>query len=79
MRAYVDIGKYWPVGLSVSAAFEELLEEGTRIDRRTLVAAKKGQLTRSEYITLVRLRDWVRWKTGEDKITIDDLIVIKSD
>jgi len=79
MRAYVNISKYWPEGITVNGAYEEMfLEEGIKIDKRTLMSAKKGTLTRCEFITLVRIRDWLRKKTGNEKITIDDLIVIKS-
>ena len=79
MRAYVDIGKYWKDGLSVNAAYEELLIKGMKIDRRTLSSAKDGTLARSEYSTLIRLRDWVRELTGNKKLCIDDLLVIKGD
>ncbi len=79
MRAYVDIGKYWKDDLSVNAAYEELLIKGLKIDRRTLSSAKDGTLARSEYSTLIRLRDWVRELTGNKQLCIDDLLVIKED
>ena len=77
MRAYIDIGKYWQDGLSINAAYEELLIKGMKIDRRTLSSAKEGTLARSEYSTLVRLRDWVRELSGDENICIDDLLIIK--
>ena len=77
MRAYVDIGKYWKDGLSVNAAYEDLIMKGMKIDRRTLSSAKDGTLARSEYSTLIRLRDWIRELSGNEKLCIDDLLVIK--
>lgn len=79
MRAYVDIGKYWKDGLSVNAAYEDLLIKGLKVDRRTLSSAKEGTLARSEYSTLIRLRDWVRELSGNKKLCIDDLLVIRDD
>ena len=79
MRAYVDIGKYWPEGLSVNAAYEQLLIKGLKVDQRTLNAARKGILSRSEYITLIRLRDWIRDISDDRELKIDDLLVLKED
>lgn len=73
MKVYVDLGKYWPEGLSINAAYEELIMQGRKVDRRTLSAAKAGNLIKSEYATLVRLRDWVRDITGNPKLSIEDL------
>ena len=79
MRAYVDISKYWKDDLSVNAAYEELIMKGMKIDRRTLSSAKNGTLARSEYSTLVRLRNWVRELSGNKNLSIDDILVIKED
>ena len=79
MRAYVDISKYWKDDLSVNAAYEELIVKGMKIDRRTLSSAKNGTLARSEYSTLIRLRDWVRELSGNKNLSIDDILVIKED
>ncbi|WP_138984584.1 hypothetical protein [Crocosphaera watsonii] len=79
MRAYVDLGKFWRKGLSINAAYEELLMKGMKVDRRTLSSAKDGTLARSEYLTLVRLRDWARELSGNDQLSIDDILVIKND
>lgn len=79
MRAYVDIGKYWQEGLSVNAAYEDLIMKGLKVDRRTLSNAKDGTLSRSEYSTLIRLRDWVREISGNKNLCIDDLLVIEED
>lgn len=79
MRAYVDLSQYWRNGLSINAAYEELLMKGMKIDRRTLAAAKDGSLARSEYLTLIRLRDWARELSGNKKLTIDDILVMKKD
>jgi hypothetical protein len=76
---YVDIGSYWPKNLSVNAAYEELLMQGRKVDRRTLVAAKTGILTKSEYLTLIRLRDWVREISGNPSLTVDDLLKIENE
>ncbi len=79
MRAYVDLSQFWREGLSINAAYEELLMKGMKVDRRTLAAAKDGTLARSEYLTLVRLRDWARELSGNKKLTIDDILVIEDD
>jgi hypothetical protein len=79
MRAYVDIGKYWQKGLSVNAAYEDLIMKGMKIDRRTLSNAKDGTLSRSEYSTLIRLRDLVRELSGNKKLCIDDILIVKED
>ena len=79
MRAYVDLSKFWRKGLSINAAYEELLMRGMKIDRRTLSSAKEGTLARSEYLTLVRLRDWARELSGNRQLTIDDILVVKDD
>ena len=77
MRAYVDIGQFWTDGLSINAAYEGLLIKGRKIDRRTLTSAKEGTLTRSEYSTLVRLRDYARELSGNENLRIEDILVIK--
>jgi hypothetical protein len=79
MRAYVDLSKFWRDNLSINAAYEELLMKGMKVDRRTLAAAKDGTLARSEYLTLVRLRDWARELSGNQLLTIDDILVIKDE
>ncbi|MEM8673437.1 MAG: hypothetical protein AAGF83_06140 [Cyanobacteria bacterium P01_G01_bin.67] len=79
MRAYVDISQYWDENLSVNTAYEELIVKGMKIDRRTLAAAKNGTLARSEYSTLIRLRDWARELSGIQDLSIDDILVIKED
>ncbi|MDJ0903601.1 MAG: hypothetical protein QNJ55_32885 [Xenococcus sp. MO_188.B8] len=79
MRAYVDISKYWSENLSVNAAYEALLMKGMKIDRRTLSSAKNGTLARSEYSTLIRLRNWVRELSGNENLSIDDILVIRED
>ena len=76
---YVDISKYWPEGESVNAVYEDQLMRGRKIDRRTLASAKKGKLFKSDYITQVYLRDFAREQSGDEKLTIDDLLVIKDD
>ena len=79
MRAYVDISKYWPKGESVNAVYEDQLMKGRKIDRRTLASAKEGKLFKSDYITQVYLRDFAREQSGDEKLTIDDLLVITDD
>jgi len=77
VKVCVNLSRYWPGDLSVNAAYEELLMQGLKVDRRTLAAAKTGSLTKSEFVTLVRLRDWVRRLTGNQKITVEDLFVVE--
>lgn len=79
MRAYVDIGRFWDEKLSVNAAYEELIVQGMKIDRRTLSSAKNGTLARSEYSTLIRLRNWARQLSGNNELSIDDILVIRED
>jgi hypothetical protein len=74
VKVYVDIGSYWPDSLSVNAAYEELLMQGIKIDRRTLSAAKAGTLTKSDFATLIKLRNWVRQLTENKDLTVDDLM-----
>ena len=50
-----------------------------KIDRRILSSAKNGTLARSEYSTLIRIRDWVRELSGNEALCIDDILVIKED
>lgn len=77
MTVYVDLSKYWPKDLSLNAAYEELLIQGRKVDRRTLSAAKAGNLTKSEFTTLVKLRDWIRELTMNPDLKIDDLLMSK--
>ncbi len=56
-----------------------LILKGMKIDRRTLSSAKDGTLSRSEYSTLIRLRDWVRESSGNKNLCIDDILVIKEE
>jgi len=79
MKVYVDISQYWPQNLSLNAVYEELLLQGRKIDRRTLSGAKAGTLTKSEFVTLVKLRDWLRERTNNPDLKIDDLLIEKSD
>ncbi|NJL11241.1 MAG: hypothetical protein HC908_16735 [Calothrix sp. SM1_7_51] len=74
VKVYVDIGSYWPDGVSVNAAYEELLMQGVKIDRRTIAAAKAGKLTKSDFATLIKLRNWVRQLTGNKELTVDNLL-----
>lgn len=74
VKVYVDIGSYWPEDLSINAAYEELLMQGVKVDRRTLAAAKAGKLTKSDFATLIKLRDWVRQLTSNKELKIDDLM-----
>ncbi len=50
-----------------------------KIDSRALSSAKNGTLARSEYSTLIRLRDWVRELSGNENLSIDDILVIRKD
>ena len=79
VKVYVNIGKYWKEGMSVNAAYDDLITKGLRVDRRTLSSAKEGTLSRSEYSTLISLRDWVREISGNKKISIEDILVIEED
>lgn len=79
MKIYVDISQYWPQNLSLNAVYEELLLQGRKIDRRTLSGAKAGTLTKSEFVTLVKLRDWLRERTNNPDLKIDDLLMQKPD
>jgi len=79
MRAYLNISKYWPEGYTVNRAYKEIYEQqGFKVNQITLTAAKKGRLVRCELITLIKIRDWLREKTGNENLSIEDLIVIKS-
>lgn len=69
---FVDISPYWPKELSVNAAYEDLLRQDKKIDRRTLIAAKEGRLTKCEFSTLLKLRDFASQR-AERQLSIDDL------
>lgn len=77
MRCYVNFGDYWPENLSVNAAYERLLVKGWKVDRRTLSAAKKGELIKSDFSTLVHLRNWARELTKNPNLTIDEMLTIE--
>ncbi len=75
-KAYVNLGPHWPKDLSVNKAYETLLMNGIKIDKRTLSSARDGTLYKSDYVTLLRLRDWARKLTGNAKMTCDDLLTV---
>ena len=79
MKVYVDLSEYWPNGLSLNAAYEDLLTQGRKVDRRTLSNAKAGTLAKSEFVTLIRLRDWLRDVTKNPELKIDDLLKQQKD
>jgi len=72
VKVVVDISPYWPKNLSVNAVYEDLLRQDRKIDRRTLVAAKEGRLTKCDFSTLVRLREFASQQAGR-KLSTDDL------
>lgn len=79
MRIFVDLSHYWPDELSVNKAYEQLIIRGTKIDRRSLYQARKGQLARCELLTLVRLRDWAREMSGQKNLSLEDILVERPD
>ncbi len=72
---FVDISPYWPQDLSINAVYEDLVRQDKKIDRRTLVAAKEGRLTKCDFSTLLKLRDFASQR-AERRLSIDDLFQI---
>ncbi|GAX46111.1 hypothetical protein NIES4075_71320 [Tolypothrix sp. NIES-4075] len=54
MPKYVDLSRYWTEEKNLSI---QKAKEMTGLDKRTLSAAKKGQLERGQFETLFKLRD----------------------
>lgn len=79
MPTYVDLSSYWKDDLSINEIYEKLLIEGKKIDRRTLTAAKKGTLTRSEFSTLENLKELAKILSGKKDLSIEDILVRKED
>ncbi len=75
VKVVVDISPYWPKNLSINAVYEDLLRQDKKIDRRTLVAAKEGRLTKCDFSTLIRLREFASQQAGRE-LLIDDLFQI---
>ncbi len=75
MKVFVDISPYWSKELSINAAYEDLLRQDKKIDRRTLIAAKEGRLTKCEFSTLFKLRDFAS-QLAERQLSLDDLFQI---
>lgn len=75
---FVDISPYWPKNLSINAVYEDLLRQNQKIDRRTLAAAKEGRLTKCDFSTLMKLRDFAAQRAGR-QLSIDDLFQIVED
>jgi hypothetical protein len=78
VKVVVDISPYWPKNLSINAVYEELLRQDKKIDRRTLVAAKEGRLSKCDFLTLIRLRDFASQQAGRE-LLIDDLFQLIED
>lgn len=75
MKVFVDISPYWPQELSINAVYEDLLRQDKKIDRRTLAAAKEGRLTKCDFSTLLKLRDFASQR-AERRLSLDDLFQI---
>lgn len=76
MKVYVDIGSFWGERLSINQVYENLVKQGKKIDRRTLSAAKHGQLSKCEFTTLLRLRDLASQLAGRH-VTLDELFKVE--
>lgn len=59
MTTYVDLSDIWPDGFTIADAMKL-----TGLDRRTLSAAKRGQLDRSQYSTLVKIQGLASYWAG---------------
>ncbi len=69
MAKYVDLSPYWTEDKGVSI---QQAKERTGLDRRTLSAAKKGLLDRSQYDTLYKLREFASELAGR-QLTLEEL------
>jgi hypothetical protein len=69
MPKYVDLSPYWTDDKNLSI---QKAREKTGLDKRTLSAARKGQLDRGQFETLFRLRDLASELAGMP-IALEDL------
>lgn len=63
MSKYVDLSDYWTDDKDLSI---QKAKERTGLDKRTLSAAKKGQLDRCQIDTLFKLRDLASYLAQKD-------------
>ncbi len=71
---YIDLSPFWtdPNNPTIADAMRE-----TGLDRRTLSAARKGHLDRSQYETLFTLRDFASTLAGHT-LTLEELFAAPS-
>lgn len=82
VKVFVDIGAYWPKDSegkeqSVNSVYKDLLRQNKEVDRRSLTAAKEGRLAKSDYTTLLNLRDFVAQQLGRP-ISVDEILRIEA-
>lgn len=69
MPKYVDLSRYWTEDKNLSI---QKAREKTGLDKRTLSAAKKGQLERGQFETLFKLRDLASELAGKP-LTLEEI------
>jgi DNA-binding Xre family transcriptional regulator len=69
MPKYVDLSRYWTEDKNLSI---QKAREKTGLDKRTLSAAKKGQLERGQFETLFKLRDLASELAGKS-LTLEEI------
>lgn len=69
MAVYVDLSQYWtdPKNPTIEEAHRK-----TGLDKRTLSAARKGQLERSQFETLFTLKDFASELAGK-RLTLEEI------
>ena len=70
MAVYVDLSRYWtdPKNPTIEEAHRK-----TGLDKRTLSAARKGQLERSQFETLLALRDFASELAGK-RLSLEEIL-----
>ena len=69
MAIYIDLSRYWtnPKNPSIEEA-----KRKTGLDKRTLSAARKGHLERSQFETMFALRDFASELAGK-KLSLEEI------
>lgn len=76
-RVTLNIKGYWPEGLSLESAAEEMKTLGMPLNRLSLGSIRRGGTERGDYLTPFKLAAYLSHKTGK-KITAMDLLEVES-
>ncbi|HEY9748434.1 MAG TPA: hypothetical protein V6C63_07140 [Allocoleopsis sp.] len=76
MKVTLCIKDYWPDGLSLEKAEEELKARGLDFNRRSLGVLRGRGTKKGEWVTPFKLAKYLSEKTGK-KITAMDLLIVE--